>query len=218
MWASWLAIGHLTSVPFLAVYLMLVGANSWVHSYSFWNDPPPTDRAEMTAVASLWALVVVAGFIGSFGWGWMCLQAGGGATLWESGRRVIRPFLRRCWYATPLLIVTAACVLLIVPGVVAVALVGVVPFVSLAPVPPPDGYTGLISRCAVPLFAVGCVALPISILFWMMVVVTSRLASVSPPLAWLVGWACFCAGTLLVGGAASAFASVYGECQEPISR
>lgn len=65
---SWLAIGHLTLVPFLAVYLAMVGGNSWVYHYSFWNDAPPTDRADAAAVASLWGLVVVAAVVGVFGW------------------------------------------------------------------------------------------------------------------------------------------------------
>jgi len=212
---SWLAIAHLSLVPFLAVYLAMVGVNSWVYHYSFWNDAPPTDRADAAAVASLWGLVVVAAVVGVFGWGWMCRHALGGTSLWDSGRAVIRPFVRASWYAVPLLILTALCVLLVVPGVLAVALVGVVPFLSVAPDRPADGYFGLVSRATGPLAAIGCVAVPVGVLFWAMVVVTSLLASVSPPLAWLVGWACFCTGTVLLGGAASAFADVYRGCQEP---
>lgn len=213
-WASWLVIAHLTLVPLLTLYLVLVGVNSWVYEYSFWNDPPPTAHADVVAVASLWALAVVAGFTAAFGWGWLCRHAVGEESLWESGRGVIRPVLRRCWYAIPLMIVTASCVLLVVPGVVAVALVGVVPLLSLAPARPAGGYVGLLSRCTVPLAAVGCVAIPISALFWTTVGSATLMASVFPPLAWVIGWVGYCAESIVMGGTASAFASAYLEDQE----
>ena len=200
-------------MPFLAAYLAMVGVNSWVYRYSFWNEPPPTDRADAVAVASLWCLAAVAAFVGAFGWGWMCRHAVGGASLWGSGRGVIEPFLRASWYATPLLIVTVVSILLVVPGMIAVALVGVVPFLSVAPVRPADGYMGLVSRFAGPLNVVGGIGLPLGTLFWVMFVVTSLLADVSPALAWLVGWACFCAAAILLGGAAAGFAHIYRESQ-----
>lgn len=212
-WTSWLAIAHLTLVPLLVAYLAMVAVNSWVYGYSFWNDSPPTDRADTAAVASLWCLAAVAAFVGAFGWGWMCRHALDGASIWGSGRSVLRPFIRTSWYATPLMVVTVVSILLVVPGMVAVALVGVAPFLTIAPVRSADGYTGLVSRAAGPLALVGCIALPLGTLFWGMVAVTSLLAATSPALAWCVGWACFSAGAILLGGAAAGFAHIYRESQ-----
>lgn len=117
----------------------------------------------------------------------MCRHALGGTSLWDSGRAVIRPFVRASWYAVPLLILTALCVLLVVPGVLAVALVGVV------------------RSCRSLLTA------ELTVISDWSPVPPDR----SPPLAWLVGWDRFCTGAVLLGGAASAFAHVYRECNKP---
>jgi len=211
-WARWVAIGHLTLAALLAVYLVMVGANSWVYRYNFWNDPPPNGRAGSAAVASLWMLALSAGAITAFGWGWMCRCASGGMTLRGSARGVVRPFLRSCWYATPLMIVTIFCVVLGLPGIVSLGLLGIVPFLSFGDARQSARYTLVLSRCAGPLAVTGCAALPLGLLFWTMVVATSVVGPVSPPLALLVDWVCLCTGAILLGGIASALAHVCQGC------
>ena len=216
-WRSWLVIGHLTGVPLFGAYLAMVGLNSWLYDYSFWNDPPPTDSAEAFATASLWGLLVVVAFCAVLGWTWMCRHALGGQTLRASGWAALGWSLRASWCAMPLMVVTAACVLLLVPGIPAVALLGITPFLSLAPSRPPGGYTGLVAGNAASLALVGLAALPIGAMFWGMVGMTALLAVVWPPLAVLVGWGWFCVGSVLLGGTAGALAHIYRQAPTPRS-
>lgn len=89
-WRSWLAIGHLTLLPVIVVYLLLVAANSWAYDYSFWNDPPPSKAADTAAILSLLGLVVAGAVVGVFAYGWMCRHAAiDDTSLWTSLRAAL---------------------------------------------------------------------------------------------------------------------------------
>lgn len=63
---QWLALTHLGLAVVIVMYFLTVLANTAGFSYSFWNEPAPSDAAELFAVLSLPGLavsVVVMGYV-----------------------------------------------------------------------------------------------------------------------------------------------------------
>jgi hypothetical protein len=130
-WGAWLKMAHMALAAVLACYLLMVATNSWLFGYNFWNEPPPSQAADTFAVASLVALFVAASFIGAVTYSWMCEFASAPAEgLAEPFGRARAATLRRWWIAVPGFALTLLGCLFLFPGVVAVALLGPLPFVA----------------------------------------------------------------------------------------
>lgn len=106
----------------------MVAANSLLFRYNFWNEPPPSDRADLFAVVSLWALFLAASLIGAIAYSWMCEFASGRPEGLRSPlRRAARATLRRWWIAAPAFALTMLACVFYVPGITAVAVLGPLP-------------------------------------------------------------------------------------------
>lgn len=134
-WTVWLKIAHAALGIVLVCYLVMVAANSLLFGYNFWNDPPPSDRADLFAVVSLWALFLTASLIGAIAYSWMCEFASGPTEGLRSPlRRAAPATLRRWWIAAPGFALTMLACVFYFPGITAVA--------ALGPLPLQHGETG----------------------------------------------------------------------------
>lgn len=127
-WTAWLKIAHAALVVVLACYLVMVAVNSFLFGYNYWDDPPPSDTAELFAVVSLGVLFVVTSSVGAVTYSWMCgfaldPAAGVRAPL----RRAGGVALARWWIAVPGFALTLLGCVFFLPGIVPVALLGPLP-------------------------------------------------------------------------------------------
>lgn len=127
-WTVWLKIAHAALGLVLVCYLVMVAANSLLFRYNFWNDPPPSDSADLFAVVSLWALFLAASLIGAIAYSWMCEFASGPTEGLRSPlRRAARATHRRWWIAAPGFAMTVLACVFYFPGITAVAVLGPLP-------------------------------------------------------------------------------------------
>ncbi|MCA1708814.1 MAG: hypothetical protein LC808_38265 [Actinobacteria bacterium] len=127
-WTAWLKIAHAALAIVLVCYLMMVAANSFLFGYNFWNDPPPSDSADLFAVVSLWAQFLATSLIGAVAYTWMCELASDPVDGLRSPlRRAAAATLRRWWISVPGFALTMLACALFVPGIFAVALLGPLP-------------------------------------------------------------------------------------------
>jgi hypothetical protein len=202
---------HMALVAVLACYLLMVATNSWLFGYNFWNEPPPSQAADGFAVASLVALFVAASFIGAVTYSWMCELASAPADgLAEPFRRARVATLRRCWIAVPGFAVTLLGCLLLFPGVVAVALLGPLPFVAenrrLR-----DELSSLYRDLGSLMTTGAVVAFTVAATVWLAVIVggdlVNRFDGAVEALAVVLAYVAYLSSALAAGWAASAFAS-----------
>jgi len=94
-------IAHLSGVPLIGTCLAVVGINNLIFDYSFWNESPPSETADVAAVAGLWWLALLAGLVLTLSYGWMAAHARDSTSLRGSLRHSLRVWLSTCWYAAP---------------------------------------------------------------------------------------------------------------------
>ncbi|MCA1708228.1 MAG: hypothetical protein LC808_35105 [Actinobacteria bacterium] len=210
-WTAWLKIAHAALAIVLACYLVMVAVNSFLFRYNFWNDPPPTGRADLFAVVSLWALFLVASFIGAVAYSWMCEFASDPTDGLRSPlRRAARATLRKWWIAAPGFALTMLACVFYFPGITAVALLGPLPLQQGGTVLR-DQFESRVKHLELWRGVGAVVALVVASTVWVAGLVGSSLVSnfdgpveaVAPLLAYLS----YLCSALVAGWAASSFAS-----------
>ena len=124
---------------------MVTLGNSWLFSYNFFTDVPPSDTADRVAVVSLWTLPLR---------GDCCdnhvrrvLLARAGSILGsEALKASLRALKHDGWWAVPSMIIAAISVVLIAPALYVVGVLSAVTVTRLSDQPTPLGYFPLRAR------------------------------------------------------------------------
>lgn len=208
------AIAHLAVVPVLVMYLVVVvGLNSLVFGYNFWNEPAPSSLADGVAVVSLLALAGVAVIAIGVMYTSMCAAARSTASAMSSFRTGASVTMR-----TPVILagalVTVAATLSVIAGPIALAALGWVPAPASSRHTEREDYFGSLGRMSYAPWLVGLVAAPVvSILFWSSVLGPMALAEHFDGAIEALGapilWVSLSLAAVVLGATASAFSALY---------
>lgn len=129
---QWLALTHIGLAAALVLYFLMVLFNSAGFSYSFWNEPPPTDAASVAASLSLLVLAVLVAGVGYAVYGTYCVMFldvhhhQPRSTTAVLGRG-LGASLRALWWGPLLFLVAAVSVVLVVPAIFVLPVVASLP-------------------------------------------------------------------------------------------
>lgn len=209
-----LTIAHLAVVPVLVMYLVVVvGLNSLVFGYNFWNEPAPSSLADGVAVVSLLALAGVAVIAVAVMYTAMCVAARGSVSAMSAYRTGASVTTRRPVILAGALVMVAA-TLSGISGPIALAALGWVPAAASSRPSKGEGYFASLGRMSYAPWIVGLVAAPVvSILFWSSVLgpmaMAERFDGAIEALGAPILWVSLSLAAVLLGATASAFSALY---------
>jgi hypothetical protein len=209
-----IAIAHLAVVPVLVMYLVVVvGLNSLVFGYNFWNEPAPSSLADGVAVVSLLALAGVAVIAIGVMYTGMCVAARSSASAMSAYRVGASATMRKPVIPAGALVMVAA-TLSGIAGPIALAALGWVPVAASSRPSKREGYFGSLARMSYGPWLVGFVAAPVvSILFWSSVLgpmaMAERFDGAIEALGAPILWVSLSLAAVVLGATASAFSALY---------
>lgn len=118
----WLGLTHVGLAATLVLYFLMVLFNSAGFSYSFWNEPPPTDAASVAAGLSLLVLAILVTVVGYFVYGAYCAMFldAHHHELRSTGSvlgRALGSALRALWWGPLLFLAAIVSVVFVVPAI-----------------------------------------------------------------------------------------------------
>ena len=223
----WLALTHIGLVVVLAMYFMMVFANTAEFAYSFWNEPPPTDAADRFAVLSLLALAAAVVLVGYVIYGAYCVmfldaRRGGTTSTFVVLRRTVRPALRAWWWGPLLFVAAAVSVLLVFPAFFAVPALAPLPFSVILATKPSIGHRALVRSTyqrLMPVSIITAVAgFAVAQSYVGSVVLVERFDGIVEVLVLPISWVCYLILALTAALAAACIAVLVGDDPAGINR